>query len=342
MKNKIILALLLITIFSISTIDIPATIKRNKSSKQTELENQQNEEITDKKPPNEVEPPKKANPGNSEQEYNFSMETNIEEQWNKTWSYENLTSNKGEIGATMWQFDTTGNNVSFMLKITDLKNSSSPMNELIYPSNLTCMYAMFLNDSKLSWGLIQDNGLGGGIFEGFMIINKTVDGVFNIDADYWIEPTNITFNATVSFRSINNITIKTDFIPTIENTKSDYIIWELKYNNSFFPFIPSDSDYKAILDIDENFTLSTALGYDSGYWVPLDSVRTPKNLTIYGYYEKYKIELLTLNYICITYNNNLTSSKRELNLYTTCKMAGNLTIRFKITNGTVIELMIQL
>ncbi len=69
--------------------------------------------------------------------------------------------------------------------------------------------------------------------------------------------------------------------------------------------------------------------------MPVNYISSSQYLTILEWSEAYLIELETQNYVSIIYNNNLTSSNKELSLYTKCLMPGNLTIIFKDANEVI-------
>ena len=283
-----------------------------------------NEEITNEER-NQIESPKTASHVELEQEYDFSFNTSIDETFNMSWSYNNYQNN-----TWMTQPELKGYNVRFQLNITNLRNST---NDLVDPDFFAAIVVTFWNFSKIPnkaeyFALSDAPGTGNCTSNGNVYINETYGGYFKIDTAGNVL---CTFDAVMYFNLSRSRIVETEFIPTIENTETDLITWEL-----IFSGFSVGGNYRAVL-IPENFSdfmLKNVLGKELTYWRPINYTTTPTNIIINELYEEYLIELQTPNYLSIVYNDNLTlPDKNELRLSIACNMGGNLTIYFRNSTG---------
>ena len=342
--NLIILTLLVI-LFACIIIVPPNNNQISTSNKKDTNELTNNDPIF--KDPINKKQPKTANP--SVQGHNYSFDSRIVEIANKSWSYENYNSTAGAFGGgsnIMVQEGFNGINSSFEFYITGLINASSPTKDVLSPNDIGPMnYMSYIGKPEPSWELfaINDDGPGKGNCSGYVHLNETVPyGASVITYDY-DGITNVTYNATLNLiNAISNKTVKATFIPTIENTKSSFIEWEIGFDNKYFfdfygMYQSLPDEYSAIIELNDTFPLSSVLGKSGNYWQPLTYERNSTHLTICGSYEVYNITFYTQNLISITYNDKLElPDKNELHLNVTCKMAGNLIIEFTDTNGTTL------
>ncbi|MFX0139508.1 MAG: hypothetical protein ACFFDN_38055, partial [Candidatus Hodarchaeota archaeon] len=357
-KNIKLFGFILIFLFTFITIsfilnisEIPAT-DYMKSDKDANIDKKNEEIIVEKKIKEDT--PKTSN--SFESSLNFSFNTRIVEVANDSWSYIKYNVTEGVFGKgtdIMVQEAYNGSNSSFEFYITDLINASSPTKDTLRPNDIGPMnYLSYEGKPEPSWEIfaINDDGPGKGNSSGYVHLNDTTP--FGASAVIYTYDgiTNITYNATLLLiNAISNKTEKATFIPSIENTQSDFIEWEIQFDNKYFydfygQWQRLPDEYKAIIELDNIFTFSSALGRSGMYWNPLNYDRNSTHLMIYGSYEEYKINFYSPNLISATYNDNLTiphiytkEGKNELHLNVTCKMAGNLTIRFTDTNGTIFK-----
>ncbi len=166
------------------------------------------------------------------QKHDFSFDTVINDTW--IWSYENVNGSHNNKKTTpMQQPNTKGYHITFELNITDLTNTTS--DQLINPSDFPFpgLGLYIYNGSQQEWKggwQINDNGpLGSGTVSSTIQINDTIDGLFALLAPpfAWGD-TNITCNATMTFKAISSQNIRTYFSPDFENTKGDTVTWEIE------------------------------------------------------------------------------------------------------------------
>ncbi|MFX0189063.1 MAG: hypothetical protein ACFE8A_15165 [Candidatus Hodarchaeota archaeon] len=338
-KSRKLIVISMIFIIIASAINIKKISNENTSSDEIEVEKSFNKEKI-KDEPLSIEQPKTAGP--SGQSYNFTFNTTIYETWNRTWVYPWSFSNRGGDDSFSWliQYDTVGYSVFYEFNITDLINMSDIGFPKLYPSTINLALEQY-NDTGI-WehvAYINDGAaIGDGYCSGFINMEPYLPGAFRVTYDYFGK-TNITYYPIMKFwRNPFQSEIRTEFIPDTQNTQSDLIKWELTYENFLPGYILG---YRANLTI-ENFTFFTLReikGRKGLYWEPINYTMNNDFLIITESAEEYIIELQTPNYVSIIYNDNLTwkTNSNELNLHTTCKMAGNLTIQFRDTNGTIHE-----
>ena len=341
-RKRISFVLILIIVFSTSIIYLP-TNNKFLFSKQVDSINQTEEEIFDDES-NCIECLKSADISEEQQNHNFSFNTLIKESWNQTFAFYELNSTKPDNSQTdrMILQNINISSMTFQFYMLNLINLSS--GQSVMPSNFTTMKLSYYNETHEmeDIGEITDvsqpnpDGINGTLI-GFVNINETSDAQFVVWND-WDEDTNISYNAYIFIQANREYKLNTRFVPTEENTQSNMITWELNYEGHHNQ-ITSNQFYNASLKIEElnNFTIRNALGYDGDYWIPLDYSRNNTHIFINESYAQYKIELQTPNYLSVVFNNNLSSDKNELKLYATCKIAGNLSVQFRLTNGTILR-----
>ncbi|MFX0139261.1 MAG: hypothetical protein ACFFDN_36810, partial [Candidatus Hodarchaeota archaeon] len=341
-KKKTLLAFLLIVLFTCNTFglilnnyQIPNTTHRN--SKQPSNKEAFDEDLINEEPI-EIETPKTADFLEDQQNLDFSFNTTIEETWLQGYYFSNYNSTEGNDSPDWMNLtDIIGTTFSFILYLVNIKNSSD--GQLLNASNLHDMYFSYINQSLVRENIskIFDHPyhLINGTCLGTVTINEAFGAKFVIWND-WVENTNISYDAWMSIQLNKSSNVETHFIPTPENTQSDTITWELQYSGAH-----SSGDYDASLKVEEleNFTIKRALGYNGQYWTPISYTNNETHIFIDEYFEEFKIELETPNYVSIIYNDNLTykNNKNQLQPYVTCGMAGNLTIQLRVPNGTIIN-----
>jgi len=271
--------------------------------------------------------------------HNFSLDVLVNESWTEIFFFPELNSTKLNEKETDWIEipRTNGSRVSFIYFVSNLVNLSD--GQSVMPSNFTTMKLSYSNQSleREEIGEINDisqpnkDGLNGTI-SGIVDINETENARFVIWND-WVENTNISYNAIMLIAKKRQYSLTSKFIPTKENTQSDKITWEINFEGH-----QNCINYDGYVKIEEldNFTVGNVLGYDGNYWTPLNYSRNESCIFINDPFLEYKIELQTPNYLTILFNDNLTGMAPELRLYSTCGISGNLTVRFKLTNGTVL------
>jgi len=256
--------------------------------------------------------------------HNFTYTLYGRDYWNKTWSYENL------YNATWFsQPETAGYEVTWEFNITDLKDNTTKA--LINVGAITNLY-LFYNDGVTLQALnpIQPDGLGRGTLTGYTKLPSSLDGQFIVIG--WTYSNKFVFNATMRFWANKSGVLGASFVPDKENTQSNYINWELNFEG----YIPGN--YRGELNINENTTLISIQGKNDLYWHPITSyTRNKTHLIIHESFEQYRVIIQELNYVQVIYNENLTIVHNELKLFVTCLMPGNLSIRYKLPNGTIIE-----
>ncbi|TFG25176.1 MAG: hypothetical protein EU529_01965 [Promethearchaeota archaeon] len=337
-NNRKLIIFLIIFIFVVSAFNINSFYKNNSSSNKINIEKSQEIEIINKNI-TDLEHLKSAG-GGSEQLHNFSFTARIQETWQEGIWFVNNTSTKPNENTDWMILPNTKNStiLAFACYISQLLNSSTY--EDLEPSDLTTMKLSFMNESmervNLSEFVIHTppedwrkfNSSGGSIK-----INESNDAEFVIWND-WEENTNINYTAYMSIYASRIHYVETRFIPTIENTQSDIITWELLYDGH------SQGYYDGSIRIEdlEKFTIGKVLGFNGSYWKPLDYTKDNTHIFLSEGCRKYKIELQTPNYLSIVYNDNLTyaTNSNRLQLYATAKMDGNMTIRFINSNGTLV------
>ena len=294
-----------------------------------------------KEEPIDMEDLKTADISEDQQNHNFSLDVFVDENWVEYFVFPGLNSTKLNEIETNWIEipRTNGSRVIFTYFMTKLVNSSDGLP--VMPSNFTTMKLSYENQSleREDIGEINDiqpqpnkDGLNATI-SGMVDINKTKNARFVVWND-WDENTNISYNAIMLINRKNQYNLTSKFIPTKENTQSDAITWEI--NIEGHQNCLSYDGYVKIEELD-NFTVENVLGYDGNYWTPLNYLRNETCVFINETFSEYKIELQAPNYLSLVFNNNLTSEAPELNLYAKCKIAGNLSIRFQLTNGTILN-----
>jgi hypothetical protein len=348
------LTLVLISIISISTINIPANYKKNLII-DNKILNDQKSDAPINEDPIEFENIKSADVAEEQQNHNFSLTAYIEENWTQNLLYLEMNSTKPDNSQTDWMVlqNTEGATIDavnfYMINLMNLTSWA-----LVYPSNFTTMYLSYLNESigreriGVVNNLLNDSipvlGYGQADYNTPLKINDTDNAQFVVWND-WIENANISYTSLMFISAHREYDINTKFTPNKENTESDLISWEINYEghlnalkNGFNQF------YDASIKIEElsNFTVKNVLGFDGKYWLPLNFSKNETHISINynlinNSIEDFRIELQTPNYLSIVFNDNLTGITPELRLYANCKIAGNLSIRFKITNGTILN-----
>ncbi len=339
-KNTSILTILLLTIFITSLIHIPTYSTNDNSPIDQISDNNQRDRDLPKKKPIELEDLKIADISDDQQNHNFSLDVFVDENWLEIFFFPGLNSTKLNEIETNWIEipRTNGSRVSFTYFMTNLVNLSD--GQSVMPSNFTTMKLSYENQSleREEIGEINDleqpnkDGLNATI-SGMVDINKTKNARFVVWND-WDENTNISYNAIMLINRKTQYNLTSKFIPTKENTKSDAITWEINFEGH-----QNCLSYDGHVKIEEldNFTVENVLGYDGNYWTPLNYSRNETTVFISDSYLEYKIELQTPNYLTVLFNDNLTSRAPELRLYSTCGISGNLTVWFKLTNGTILK-----
>ena len=333
-KNKKIIIFILIIVFTISIFEIPLInqvihTSNQKASKKSYDETPPKEEKTFKEEPVEEKSPVTASHSELEQNYTFSFDTSVSESWNQTWTYSGLTNNTLIIQNVFGGF-----NVSFQFNISNLRNATG---DLINPSDLGSFGMVQYNGTDIvyppSFDITDAPGLGNGTTSGKVYIPENVDGMFYLFAsNKTFNQTSVSFDAIMHFNATRNRNITTEFLPSIENTKSDLITWDLNYYHGF----SGEGQYSAILKPENfsDFTLKKVLGKEGSYWKTVNYIKTSTSIIINESYLEYIIELQTPNYLSIVYNDNLTlPDNNELRLFITCNMGGNLTIYFRNSTG---------
>ncbi|MFX1237373.1 MAG: hypothetical protein ACFE8P_06585 [Promethearchaeota archaeon] len=347
-KTPKILGFILIFLFTLNIFSVLINMDINTEIEQKKTDNDNLGDITKEEIINEKsleeELPKTANP--FESGLNFSFDTQIVEIANNSWSYENYNATGGGLGTNppttlMEQWSYNGANTSIEFYLTGLINSSSPSKDILRPNDFGGMSYSQYAGLGIGWDqvIINDDGPGKGNAFGYVRCNKDIPFGASTIMYAYDGYTNITYNATLYFfNAISTKNEQVSFIPTIENTISDFIEWELSFDNKYlftYPYYNVPDDYKAIIELDDYFTLISVKGRSGAYWDPLIYDRNSTHLIIYGSYEEYKITFYSPNFISITYNEKLElQDKNELHLNITCRMDGDLTIGFTDTNGT--------
>ncbi len=354
-KNLRILGIILISLFTLSIFTGIINQGIIPANNQKKLENDPILDIKDKdiikEEPINKKSPKTAGP--IETGLNFSFDVEIHEIANNSFSYVNYNSTGGGYGGKpptnfMFQWFYYSTNASFEFYLTDLINATSPTKDELRPNDFAGMayscYAGPIAPGGWEQFTINDDGPGQGNASGYCHLGYIAPifpfGASTISYTY-TGLTNITYNGTLYFfNAISNNTAKASFKPTIENTQTDLIEWELNYDNRYFNPSPYDlpDQYRAEILLDDSFIVGNVKGRSptiDDYWDALPYYRNSTHLIIYGSYEEYKITFYSPNYVSITYNDKLEMyGLNELRLNVTCKMDGNLRIEFTDTNGT--------
>ncbi len=273
-KNKILLGLILLTIITNSIINFSLTPDNVSSLKQKSSNNQLNEDLV-KEEPFDLEPLKPADISEEQQNHNFSFNAIIKENWNQNFVFIEQNSTKLNDVETEWMIlqDTEASFINSLdFYIVNLRNLTSM--EPVYPSNFTTMYLSYLNESMVRENLsvVSDHGNGvgwGQVHNSSLIINNSANAQFVVWND-WIEVTNISYSALIFMNAYREYNLTTKFVPTKENTQSNFINWELNYAGHPND-MKVDQNYDASIKIDDldNLTVNRVLGFDGSHWLQL-------------------------------------------------------------------------